>query len=765
MSKPIAVLGTDGAIHAAFARPTAAAFATAGENTGNLAFQYAAFHRVLGDARVTVPFAFDPDAVRERARMVCIPAANFLYAGFDMGALADRLEATQLPLLVLGLGAQAMHDIGEVRLQPGTERLLHLFRERCRRIMVRGRYTGAVLERQGVHNFEVLGCPSNFINPDPGLGAAILARMEAGAPRSIAYAPTFYPYNAQAERAVLDEIGVHRLAEIVAQDPLAAVALARGEGASPGVAAWLAKDAGFLTAMDEAERAAWLPRLRAYFSAEAWLEAYRRVDAVIGTRIHGAALGWQAGRPALVISYDLRTEELAETMGLPLVKAAALPAGGAVAALTEGTRVAAAAYDARRRMLAARLVALLGEHMVTPGAPLAALAAGTVLPAATEEVAAPGMAPALRPTHWGFLEQYNRHRVAGWVASSGAEPPAVTIRFDGREIGVAAPVQSRPDIGPNAWAFDLQVPEAALARDVVRVEALFAATGGALQNSPVVTSLASDDAGKVLRGRGGYLFLRNDTNRVLDQVSGRRPLTETELAQYQAFLVALDAAAAERGARVVHLVAPNKECVLAEHLPPEVTLSEARPVRQLQALVARLDLRATRLLYPLEAMRAADARFATYPKGDSHWSEYGAAVALEALDRAVGLPQAPVAEGFHIEFRNADLLSKLGGTCVEEQPVLDRRPAAIPVGDNGVLNTGRVRELRPGDPAAAGTGRLLLMHDSFGEWLIPPLAERFAATTAIWNASLGPAELDQARPDLIVLERAERFLVAPPHFG
>jgi hypothetical protein len=765
MSKPIAVLGTDGTIHAAFRRPTAEAFERTGANTGNLAFQYAAFHRVLGDARVTVPFAFDPAEVRERARMVCIPAANFLYSGFDLGALAERLEATGLPLLVLGLGAQAMHDIGEVKLQPGTERLLHLFRERCRRIMVRGRHTGAVLERQGVHNFEVLGCPSNFINPDGELGAAILARLEAGAPRLVAYAPTFYPYNAAAERAVLDEIGPERLLEIVAQDPLAAVALARGEGAAPEVAAWVAREAGFLSAMDAETRDLWLPRLRAYFSAESWLEGYRRVDAVIGTRIHGAALGWQAGRPALVISYDLRTEELAETMGLPFVKAAALPAGGTLAALTEGTMRAATAYDARRRGLAARLVALLGEHGVTAGAPLAALAAGTPASAGAEEVAAPGLPVAARPHHWGFLEQYNRQRVAGWVASSGTEPPAVTIRFDGREIGTAAPAQPRPDIGPNAWAFDLRVPEAALSRDVVRVEALFAATGGALQNSPVVTSLASDDAAKVLRGRGGFLFLRNDTNRVLDQVSGRRPLTPPELAQYEGFLVALDAAAAARGARVVHLVAPNKECVLFEHLPPEVTLSEARPVRQLQALVARLDLKASRLLYPLEAMRAADARFATYPKGDSHWSEYGAAVALEALHRAVGLPRAPDAEGFHVEFRNADLLSKLGGTCVEEQPVLDRRPAAIPVRDNGVLNTGRLRELRPGDPAAAGTARLLLMHDSFGEWLIPPLAERFAATTAIWNASLGPTELDEARPDLIVVERAERFLVAPPRFG
>jgi hypothetical protein len=700
MSKPIAVLGTDGTIHAAFRRPTAEAFERTGANTGNLAFQYAAFHRVLGDARVTVPFAFDPAEVRERARMVCIPAANFLYSGFDLGALAERLEATGLPLLVLGLGAQAMHDIGEVKLQPGTERLLHLFRERCRRIMVRGRHTGAVLERQGVHNFEVLGCPSNFINPDGELGAAILARLEAGAPRLVAYAPTFYPYNAAAERAVLDEIGPERLLEIVAQDPLAAVALARGEGAAPEVAAWVAREAGFLSAMDAETRDLWLPRLRAYFSAESWLEGYRRVDAVIGTRIHGAALGWQAGRPALVISYDLRTEELAETMGLPFVKAAALPAGGTLAALTEGTMRAATAYDARRRGLAARLVALLGEHGVTAGAPLAALAAGTPASAGAEEVAAPGCPSRHGRTTGVSLSSTTANAWAGWVASSGTEPPAVTIRFDGREIGTAAPAQPRPDIGPNAWAFDLRVPEAALSRDVVRVEALFAATGGALQNSPVVTSLASDDAAKVLRGRGGFLFLRNDTNRVLDQVSGRRPLPAARAGAIRGLPrgPGRGGGGARRACR--HLVAPNKECVLFEHLPPEVTLSEARPVRQLQALVARSTSRrrgcSTRWKRCARRMRASPL-----PEGRLALERVRRRRGAEGADRAIGLPPRARAEGFHVESATPISCPSWAGLR-GGAAVLDRRPTAIPCATTASSTPGRAAGAAAGDPAAAG---------------------------------------------------------------
>ena len=768
MMKPIAVLGTDGTIGASFTRRTDAAFTATGANTGNLAFQYAAFHRVLGDERVTVPFSFDAAAVRERCRMICIPAANFLYSGFDLGALADRLEATGLPLLVLGLGAQAFRSVGEVQLKPGTERLLHLFRERCARIMLRGSYTAAVLERYGVQNFEVLGCPSNFINPDPGLGAAILARFRSRPLETVALAPTFYPYNAKGERAVLDEFGAGRVSQLVAQDPLAAIMLARREHDAAEVTAWLQEKAGLLTEMDQGERALWSARLRCYFSAEAWLESYQAIDAIVGTRIHGVALGWQAGRAALVISYDLRTEELAETMGLPFVKASTLAPGGAEAALAEGVEACAPLYDARRAALAGRLVRLLGEHGVTPGSVLRALSGEVVAPV-PEEASAGGAVAVPGASYWGFLEQYNRRRIAGWVASTGSSAPRVTVRVDGQEIGTVTPATPRPDISANAWAFEVRIPPATVLKDVGKVEAIFAETGATLRNSPVVTSFAAQDEEKVLRGRSGYLFLQNDSNGVLEQVQGRRVLSPTELDQWEEFLCGIDGSARDLGVRVLYLVAPNKECVLAEHLPDGIVVSEGRPIRQLQALAARLDLRSTRLVYPLEAMRRTGSHLATYPKGDSHWSDYGAAVALDALYEAIGLDHdtsgaSPGAEGFQVEFRNADLLSKLGGVCVEEQPVLRQRPAAVLVQDNGVLNTGRRRELRPGGRPAA-SGHLLMLHDSFGEWLIPPLAERFGSTTAVWSASLARPMLEQEKPDLLLFERAERFLVVPPQFG
>jgi hypothetical protein len=371
--------------------------------------------------------------------------------------------------------------------------------------------------------------------------------------------------------------------------------------------------------------------------------------------------------------------------------------------------------------------------------------------------------PAATPTPpraWGFLELYNRNRVAGWVASSDGTAPALRIRLDGRDLGPATIGARREDVA-NAWSFSLDVPAEALSKTVMRVEAVIAATGAHLRNSPVVTSFAEEDGRKVLQGRDGFLFLQNDTNGVLDQVQAKRRLTDAELAAWEAFFRELDTVAAARGARAFYLVAPNKECVFADRLPDGIRVSEERPLRQIEALVHGMRLRATQLIYPLQALQRAAAHPA-YPRGDSHWSDYGAMLALAELEAALGAaPAAPAAEDYRTEYRNADLLAKLGGVCVEPQPVLKRGFAARLAADNGVVNTGRRRDWR----SERGEGRLLMAHDSFGDWLIPALAERFARTTTVWSASLERRLVEEVAPTAILFERAERFLTLPARFA
>lgn len=752
MTKPIAVLGTAGTVASSWRRATGDVFQECGQNTGNLAFQYATW-KSIADEKIAFPFAFDPEEIASECRAICVPSANFLYAQFDLGELADRLERTRLPLIVIGLGAQAMRSIDEVVLKPGTRRLLDLFAERCSRILVRGHYTAEVVQRLGVRNFEIFGCPSNLINPMPDLGARI-GRQARERRSRIAYAPTFYSYNSEFELDLLSLIGP-RLSMIVAQDPQAAVALARGDRA-PDLDAWLAERSGLLARLDPSRRAEAVSLLRTYFSCEAWLEAYRGADGVVATRIHGASVGWQACRPSILVSYDLRTEELAATMGLPWIKSDALGAAPFDEVFADKVAEACVGYDALRVTQARQLVAVLEDAGLKAAPELRAL--GELrLPATAAE-------PSRQPQQirsWGFLEKYNRDRIGGWVASDATDAPSVIIRVGGREIATIRPDKERPDIGGNSWGFDIPLPADALSSEVMAVEAVFASTGQHLRNSPVINSFAVNDRDKVLKGQAGWLFLANDTNRTLDQITGRRLLTDGERDAWAEFLISVDNLAGRRGIQALYVVAPNKECVFARHLPNDVPFADHRIISQLRSLVDELRLRNVRLMYPLELL-ASEHPHATYSYGDTHWTDYGAALVTdEILATLKGVESSNFGSGdFRIEFRNTDLRSKLGGTCVEPMPVRIRQSAARCVSNNGRINTGRSQTFRSERDDARG--RLLFIHDSFGEWLTPFLAERFEETTTLWSSSFPADLIESVRPTVLLFERAERFLLVPP---
>ncbi|MFC7478317.1 recombinase family protein [Dankookia sp. GCM10030260] len=369
--KAVGILGNAGRVAQHAFLTTAEAFGKTGRNTGNLAFMYG-FHHCLGEEAVTASFTFDPAWAAERLRVLCIPAANYLYRAFEFGDLATRIEKSKLPVLIAGLGAQAGRSVAEVKLTPGTERFLRVIAERSVRIAVRGRFTGEVLESYGVQNFEILGCPSNFINPALDLGAQIAARFAERSER-VAFCPTFYEHNAHFEARVYREIAAE-VEEIVCQEPLSALALARGER-DDALQAWIAKT-GFLQFLPAADKPGIVRKMRTYFGIEPWLDASLRTDLLLGTRIHGVSVAWQSGRAALLVPHDLRTQELVETMGLPHLAQNAVPRGAVLEAVRAAIPGFAQTYDTKRLALAARFLRLMEETGVRPSAHLASLAAG-----------------------------------------------------------------------------------------------------------------------------------------------------------------------------------------------------------------------------------------------------------------------------------------------------------------------------------------------------------------------------------------------------
>ncbi|MBO6729453.1 MAG: polysaccharide pyruvyl transferase family protein [Maricaulis sp.] len=297
-----------------------------GQNSGNLVFQYACRKLIRSDATVIgqdVPR--DPVAIREQADVIVIPSANFLREGLSFGGFVGLLDRCQLPLVFIGLGAQAESAAStKLNLDPTIERMIALMKERSESVSVRGDFTASVLEYYGLDNVVITGCPSNFISENDNFAETIAHKAAQGGPTFLTHAEEPWPKVAEKTgverrliewtrkgRAMMIQQSVPAVFEYLRRDNPAAVDQP-SEDFEVALAAQLMPGQGV-----EAFRDFAATRLRSYISVEQWMEDSARFDFSIGMRLHGNMVAWQAGVPAMWIHHDARTSELVETMGLP----------------------------------------------------------------------------------------------------------------------------------------------------------------------------------------------------------------------------------------------------------------------------------------------------------------------------------------------------------------------------------------------------------------------------------------------------------------
>lgn len=254
-----------------------------------------------------------------------MPSAHFLREGLDFSHYVNFLERTNLPLVFIGLGAQADDfNKSQFDFHPSVLRLIDLIRERSELVSVRGEFTANVLEKYGIDKVEVTGCPSNFINKDPNFPDMIAAKLQKPMRSFITHADEPWPKNPikkDVERRLV--AWTHEGRSIMVQQSV------------PGVIKYLRQNNPFSTEevpekFEESLRKTIMPhadlevfrdfiamQVRTYYSVDQWMEDSSHFDFSIGLRLHGNMAAWQAGTPALWITHDSRTQELSETMGLP----------------------------------------------------------------------------------------------------------------------------------------------------------------------------------------------------------------------------------------------------------------------------------------------------------------------------------------------------------------------------------------------------------------------------------------------------------------
>lgn len=274
----------------------------------------------------------------------------------------------------------------------------------------------------------------------------------------------------------------------------------------------------------------------------------------------------------------------------------------------------------------------------------------------------------------------------------------------------------------------------------------------------------ADKSKKYLLGKDGWIFLDHDSNRVIDQITGRHSLDAQGVEAWRNLIAERDAYVEALGAQHLVFVAPNKELVYDEQLPDWVELSEKRPINQI--LRALAPQRASRIIYPLEALKAAKAGGLTYPKTDTHWSGYGAYVGYQAI--CEGLSRAGIEplrlENSRVSFEEVPYVGDLGVKFEPpvSAPTLSARianPAGKMEFDNRIPNRGRIRVFVNKDSTLP---RCVMFGDSFGGNLLPYLKESFSTLVYIYGKSFDRELIEAYRPDVVLSEFVERFLIEPP---
>jgi hypothetical protein len=295
-----------------------------GSNTGNQAINFGVACQMAKSATF-LPWGAPAEQVRKSGDILVFPMANHLGKHTDLGRLAEQIDEIDLPVLGLGLGAQAASASHDIELTAGTAKWLETIIRRAPsdspNLGVRGAYTASQLEKLGFPNCGlVTGCPSNFINPS----RQISLQIENGfnrRPRQIAVCAgiPFIPDLARIEEELADIVSLTGGAYIVQHD-ISMVQIARNQFDAMNPQALDNCHQYIMPNRSVDEFKTWCRQhAYAFLDVPAWIDFLRRFDFVVGTRVHGAMLAIQAGVPAACIAHDSRTAELCETMGIPSI--------------------------------------------------------------------------------------------------------------------------------------------------------------------------------------------------------------------------------------------------------------------------------------------------------------------------------------------------------------------------------------------------------------------------------------------------------------
>ena len=259
----------------------------------------------------------------------------------------------------------------------------------------------------------------------------------------------------------------------------------------------------------------------------------------------------------------------------------------------------------------------------------------------------------------------------------------------------------------------------------------------------------------VLIGHDGYLFLAGGAHHVLEIASGRKLVPETSYATFRTNIAHRHAWSEKRGVRYIHIIFPDKQCIIPEKWPLRRFVPLAPRyldfVRDLEDIV----------VYPLSLLQGE--KDASVRRVDTHLTFYGSLlVAYKIAERLTGKPQLDLKTKIATELdfaieETGDLGSKLNPVVSEKNLILVKNVPGIRVhnnlkaGNNGIVDI----ILNPDAPYQS---RLMIFGDSFGRGLAEAMRHWFREVIFLRSPFFHPEIADLCCPDFLITCNIERYL-------
>ncbi len=285
-----------------------------------------------------------------------------------------------------------------------------------------------------------------------------------------------------------------------------------------------------------------------------------------------------------------------------------------------------------------------------------------------------------------------------------------------------------------------------------------------------LVGLVSQDKSAVV-GKYGWIYISSGSNQLMEYHTGQKKLSINTIEKWKEVLQSRINWHNSRNIKYLHLFVPNKVSIYPEYYPQEIKIYGDRPIFQLQKACQKY------FMYPLDVFYQKKDIYQLYDKQDCHWSFWGCYFAYELICNYFGIKINEELLNNQIEIINKKGDLGIKYELLEEKKLKKKLNFnSQVVYDNELIkycNQGSIRILK--NPKVS-KGKMLIFGDSFSNPGFPDystekrhhhrlsslLAETVNEVHFIWSPWIDFNYIETEKPDFVLTEMAERFMVRVP---